>query len=117
MAGGRHHISKVSGQFSEYCFLTSSHKNFSSGFFVIKQQGHRVNIRDEIEQIRRELNIPDYQMCNIFDMSLEEFRRYRSNMRQGPGTYGLIMFVIETRRPLKTIERRNCYGAAALARV
>ena len=66
-----------------------------------------MNIRDELEQIRRELNIPDYQMCNIFDMSLEEFRRYRSNMRQGPGTYGLIMFVIETRRPLKTIEERE----------
>lgn len=68
-----------------------------------------MRLHQEIEQIRAELGIPHYCMCNILNISAADYKRFQQG-RFTLSTYSLIMFINEVARPLNTIitgERKN----------
>ena len=65
-----------------------------------------MRLYQEIEHIRTEVGIPDYQMCNIFNITDAEYLLFQGGRFKLP-TYSIIMFIIEVRRPLTSIEGRE----------
>ena len=59
-------------------------------------------MHQEIEQIRAELGIPHCCMCNIFNISAADYKRFQQG-RFTLSTYSLIMFINETDRALMSI--------------
>lgn len=62
-----------------------------------------MRLYQEIEHIRTEVGIPDYQMCNIFHITAAEYLLFQQGRLKLP-TYSIIMFIIEVRRPLTSID-------------
>lgn len=61
-----------------------------------------MTLGQEIEQIRRECNIPDYTVYDIFETD-ERGCREIINGHRSPSVYELIMFISTTCRPLDSL--------------
>lgn len=63
-----------------------------------------MSLVDEIIAIQSELHIPDYIMCNIFNVSSLQLRFFKSGKFE-LSTYSLIMFIIYTAKPLHSLDK------------
>lgn len=60
-----------------------------------------MDLTKHILRVQRELNIPDYAMCDILNVSETTFRGYKSGHYKTLNTYQKIMLVIVTSRPIE----------------
>lgn len=62
-----------------------------------------MSLVEEVIAIQSELNLPNYILCNILNLTLRELRQFKSGNLE-IDTYALIMLVSVYQKPLKSID-------------